>query len=85
MVRQHQVMKEEESTNLSVVPEDLLNLTHPAHIEALSEVGPHRASTFADETTMLSREADVLEVAEVFLEELAVTTRDDIDDVLGIG
>jgi len=71
---------------LSIVPEDLLDLGHPAHVERLGEIDPRvriRARC-AHETTMFGAHAESANVAEVLQQEGRVATGDDPDDVFGI-
>lgn len=69
---------------LSVVAEDLLDFTHPAHVKSFGHVGPFALSGSADETAVLGGHANVGDHTPVLFQEVSVTTRDKEDDVVGV-
>lgn len=71
-------------THLHVVPENLLHLAHPAHIQSLGHVDKLVIFGRAHKAAVLCRQAKILDVAPVFLQEIAIAARDEVDDIVGV-
>ena len=72
------------SRPLSVVLEDLLDFGHPAHVESLSHVDPFVTARHLDERAVFGGKTEVRYHTPVFLQESAVSSRNEPDDILGI-
>jgi len=74
--------------SLSIILEDLFDLAHPRHIQALCQVRPRGRLAIRrwllDEGPVLSREAYLCEVSKMLVEESAVAPGDDVDDILRV-
>lgn len=73
------------NTHLHVVPENLLHLRHPAHIQRFSHIRKLGVLGRADKRAVFGTEAHILDVAPVLLEEIAITARYEIDDIFRVG
>lgn len=70
--------------HLHVVPEDLLDLAHPAHIERLRHVDKVHLPWTLHKASVFRRHAEVVNMAPMLEEEVTVSARDEVDDVLGV-
>lgn len=73
-----------EDPHLSIIFEQLLDFRHPTHIESFGEVAPCLAPRLTNKAPVFSREADLVQMAEVLFEEPAITPGDDENEVLRI-
>ncbi len=72
------------ASHLGVVSEDLLNLAKPAHVKSLGHVEPIFGSRQPQETSMLCAETKVFDHAPVLLQEVAIATGNQEDDIVGV-
>ena len=69
---------------LHVVPENLLNLAQPTHIKRLCHIQELVVIRRLDKASMFCGQAKVRDVSPVFFEKVAVTSRNEVNDIFGV-